>query len=200
MWTNRLQIQLTFGKQTRNNVYATGCANGRNNDSDVYRENVTLKVKSRCFKLYHAYSISFNSTNVGNFFWSWILKDCIELEEKKKKVVVLRSRPPQNVKLGIFTSYSKWRQKNVQKSVMHVQSCCFANLNQLRFCSSLWRCPSSLLKGEHSVAMLGQCCNCLSRYWKNHWVFSIFLNKIKEELSILAGTFTFSLDIQMNEN
>ena len=52
-----------------------------------------------------------------------------------------------------------WRQRNVQKSVMHVQSCCFANLNQLRFCSSLWRCPSSLLKGEHSVAMLGQCCN-----------------------------------------
>ena len=113
----------------------------------------------RCFKLYHAYSISFNSTNVGNFFWSWILKDCIELDEKKKNVVVLCSRPPRNVKMGIFTSYSKWRQRNVQKSVMHVQSCCFANLNQLRFCSSLWRCPSSLLKGEHSVAMLGQCCN-----------------------------------------
>ena len=27
-----------------------------------------------------------------------------------------------------------------------------------------------------------------------------FLNKIKEGLSILAGTFTFSQDIQMNEN
>ena len=51
-----------------------------------------------------AYSISFNSSNVGNYFWSWILKDCIEVQEKKTKVVALYSRPPQNVKLGIFTS------------------------------------------------------------------------------------------------
>ena len=29
----------------------------------------------------------------------------------------------------------QWRQRNVQKSVMHVQSCCFANLNLLLF----WR-------------------------------------------------------------
>ena len=36
-------------------------------DGDGY-ENVTWKVKSRCFKLYPAYSISFNSSNVGNFF------------------------------------------------------------------------------------------------------------------------------------
>ena len=31
-----------------------------------------------------------------------ILKDCIKVQEKKKKVIVLCSRPPQNVKLGIF--------------------------------------------------------------------------------------------------
>ena len=48
-----------------------------NNDDDDY-ENVTWKVNSRCFKLYRAYSISFNSSNVGDFFWSWILKDYIE--------------------------------------------------------------------------------------------------------------------------
>ena len=34
-------------------------------------------------------SISFNSSNVGNFFWSLTLKDCIEVEEKRKKVIVL---------------------------------------------------------------------------------------------------------------
>ena len=56
-----------------------------NNDFDGY-ENVTWKVKSRCFKFYRAYSISFNSSIVGNFFWSWILKDCIKVQEKKKKV------------------------------------------------------------------------------------------------------------------
>ena len=42
---------------------------------------------SRCIKLYRAYSISFNSSNLGNFFWSWILIDCIEVQQKKKKVV-----------------------------------------------------------------------------------------------------------------
>ena len=39
--------------------------------------------------------------------------------------------------------------KNVQKSVMHVQSCCFANINLLLFCCSRCRrrccCLSSLL-------------------------------------------------------
>ena len=36
--------------------------------------------------------------------WSWILKDCIKVQEKKKKVVVLCSCPPQKMKLGSFTS------------------------------------------------------------------------------------------------
>ena len=56
----------------------------------------------RWFKLYRAYSILFNSSNVGKFCRSWILKDCIKFKEKKNKVV-LCSRPPRNVKLGIFT-------------------------------------------------------------------------------------------------
>ena len=43
------------------------------------------KSESRCLKLYRLYSISFNSSNVGNFFRSWILKDCIEVQEKKKR-------------------------------------------------------------------------------------------------------------------
>ena len=74
-----------------------------NNYGDGYEKD-TLKVKSRCFKLYRVYSISFSSSNVGNCFWSRILKDCNEVQEKKNKVVVLRSRSPQNVKLGIFTT------------------------------------------------------------------------------------------------
>ena len=41
------------------------------------------------------------------------------------------------------------RQRNVQKSVMHVQSCCFANLNLLLFCRSCCRrrrhCLNSLM-------------------------------------------------------
>ena len=46
-------------------------------------------MKSRCFKLDRPYSLSFNSSKLGNFFWSWILKDCIEVQKKEKKVVAL---------------------------------------------------------------------------------------------------------------
>ena len=38
------------------------------------------------------------------FFWSWILKDFIEVQEKKKEVTLLCSRPTQNVKLEFFSS------------------------------------------------------------------------------------------------
>ena len=73
-----------------------------NDDGDGY-ENVTYKVNLRCFKRYRAYSISFNSSNVGKFFWSWILKDRIKVYEKKRKLVVSCSRPRQNVQLDTFT-------------------------------------------------------------------------------------------------
>ena len=36
---------------------------------------------------------------LANFFWNLILNDCIKVQEKKKEVVVLCSRPRQNVKL-----------------------------------------------------------------------------------------------------
>ena len=51
-----------------------------------------------------------------------------------------------------------WR-GNVQKSLMHVQSCCFFNLNLLLFCCSRWcrsrRCLSSLMTScEDPIAVL----------------------------------------------
>ena len=46
----------------------------------------------------------------------------------------------------------QWRLRNVQKSVMHVQGCCFANLNLLLFCRSRCRrrrrCLSSLIQNK----------------------------------------------------
>ena len=30
-----------------------------------------------------------NSSNIGKCFWSWILKDCMKVQEKQKKVVRL---------------------------------------------------------------------------------------------------------------
>ena len=59
-------------------------------------------------------------------------KRLLRVQEKKKKVVVLWSRPPQNVKLGIFTSKSYSDDKEGYKTRVHVQSCCFAVLVSLR--------------------------------------------------------------------
>ena len=67
-------------------------------------------MKSCFLKLYRAYSNSFNSSNVGKSFWSWIQKDCIKVQEKKKKVVVLCSRNiyfSQNIYLLLPYSQSK---------------------------------------------------------------------------------------------
>ena len=52
-----------------------------------------LKSEAALFQTYRTYSISFNLSNVVNFLWSLILKDCIDVQENKKKVVVLCSRP-----------------------------------------------------------------------------------------------------------
>ena len=70
-----------------------------NDNGNVY-ENVTYKVNSRCLKLYCNYSISFNSSNVVKFFFSWILNHRIKVQEKKKKAGVVCSHPQQKVKLG----------------------------------------------------------------------------------------------------
>ena len=55
-----------------------------------------------------------------------------------------------NCEIGHFhVVVVQWQQRNVQKSMMHIQSCCFANLNQFLFFSSCWHrhrcCLSSLV-------------------------------------------------------
>ena len=85
------------------------------------------------FALLQTLSHLFHFVQVVGKCWqilcSWILKDCIKIQEKKKNVVVLSSRLPTNMKVGIFTPVVvvQWRQRNVQKNVMHVQNCWFAN-------------------------------------------------------------------------
>ena len=96
-----------------------------NNDGDGDdSENVTEKVKSRGLKVNRAYSISFDPSMVGKFFWSLILKDCIKEPEKKRKLVFLCSRPRQIVKLSTYMFVVVQRRlSNVQKRVVRVQSC-----------------------------------------------------------------------------
>ena len=62
-------------------------------------------------------------------------KELHQSSGQEKESCFLCSRPRQNVKVVVVQR----RQRNVQKSVMHVQSCCFANLNLLMFCRSRCR-------------------------------------------------------------
>jgi len=36
-------------------------------------------------------------SNAGDFSWSWILKDFIQVQKEEEKFVVVCPRPPQNV-------------------------------------------------------------------------------------------------------
>ena len=103
-------------------------------------------MNSPYFKLYRTYSNSFNSSNVGKFFWSWILRDCIKVQDKEKeshRLVFTFSTKREFRHFHIVIMQQ--RQINVQKSMMHKQSCCFANLNQLLlWCSHCRRCRSCL--------------------------------------------------------
>ena len=120
-----------------------------NNDGVSY-ENVTEKVNSRCLKLYCVSSMSFDSSNAGKFFSELNSKGLYQNSAKEKESCCL-----------VFPSLTKYeirhfhvivverRQRNVQKSVMHVQICCFANINLLLFsrsrCRRFRRCLSSLI-------------------------------------------------------
>ena len=85
------------------------------------------KANSRCFKVHHSYCNSLNFL----IFW------------KENRCHVF----PSSLKRKFPAVVVQWRQRNVQKSLMHVQSCCFANLNLLLFyrfrCRR--RCLSSLI-------------------------------------------------------
>ena len=98
-------------------------------------------MNSSCFKLYQAYFISFSSSNVGKFFWSSFLKHCIVVHQKKEEVVVLCSRPAQNVKLGIFASKQCSDRNEVYKKKRdaRAKSVLFYCLNRLLFCRSRCR-------------------------------------------------------------
>ena len=130
----------------------------------LYKD-ITWKVNLRCLRLYRACSILFNSSNVGKFFWSWIPKDSIKVQEKKNKAVVLWSCLWQNVKLHVIVVQRRLR--NVQKRLMHVQSCCFANLNPLLF--SCFHCLSSLMLTKKLLTNLKlsqQCQHCIYNHNK----------------------------------
>ena len=84
----------------------------------------------RYFKRYRAYSNSFNSSNAGIFFWSWILKRLYQSlgKEKESRCIVFTSWTKREIR-QFHVAVVLRRQRDVQKNVMHVQSSCFACLN-----------------------------------------------------------------------
>ena len=111
-----------------------------------------VKSDSRYFKLHRAHSDAFNWSNVGKSLWNWILRNCIKVQENKKESCCLVFPSSTKREFRYFhVVLVQRRQRNVQKSVMHVQSCCLADLNPLLFCSSCCcrrrRCLSSLMRG-----------------------------------------------------
>ena len=72
------------------------------NDDDDGSENFAKKINLRPFKLYRVYVDPLNLSNAGDFSWSWILEDFIQVENGK--FVVVCSRPTGNVALGGFMS------------------------------------------------------------------------------------------------
>ena len=63
-------------------------------DDDDGSENAGKKVNLRSFKLNRAYLAPLNMSNAGDFSWSWILKDFIQVQKEEGKFVVVCPRPP----------------------------------------------------------------------------------------------------------
>ena len=63
-------------------------------DDDYGSENITTKMNLRPFKLYRVYLEPLNTSNVGDFSWSRILKGFIHVQIEKGKFVVVFPRPP----------------------------------------------------------------------------------------------------------
>ena len=108
---------------------------------------------------------------MGDFSWSWIFKGFIHVQIEEGKFVVVCPRPPQNVALGGFTSWScSGRQRNVLESVVHVQNSCFAYKTNC-FLTLLLLMSSSLLKvpilhrGRHVVST--ECTQDREQYRRN---------------------------------
>ena len=64
------------------------------NDDDDGSENVAKEMNLRSFKLNRVYLEPLNMSNAGDFSWSWILKDFIQVQKEEGKFVVLCPRPP----------------------------------------------------------------------------------------------------------
>ena len=115
---------------------------------------------------------NFIASNVGYFSWSWILKEFILVQKRKKNsssfVHVLHKSSHQEVS----------RQRNLLKSLMHVQSSCFARRTNCLLMLSLSSSCLPKLPNIGKVLSL-QCCAFLYAYPFSTWLLTQHLTNFR---------------------
>ena len=87
------------------------------------------------FSLYRDYSNSLTLSNASELVWSWMSINHIQVYKEKQKFRHCLFTSSTKREIGHYhLVVVQWRQRNVQKSVMHVQSCCFALSSYSFFC------------------------------------------------------------------
>ena len=87
------------------------------------------------FALHRCYSVSFNLSYVGEIFWIESERTVSEFRKDKETFCVVFTysvKRAHEISKFHVAVVQRWL-KNVQKSVMHVQSCCFTFINLLFF-------------------------------------------------------------------
>ena len=113
---------------------------------------------------------------LANFFGSWILKACIEVQEKRKRVVFLLVTSSSKREIRqVHVVVVQRRHRNVQEGVIHVLSCCFVNLLLLLFCCVLVAVSVRILMCEEPGDKLES---------DRHWQLPLILGKIVVSLKL----------------
>ena len=111
---------------------------------------------SHCFKLHRAYLISFNLSNVGEIFWVTSQRTLSKVWKKIHFCVLFTDFINRAREIRKFhVAVRQQRSRNVQKSVMLVQSCSFANLNLLLFAVRRRRCKKQPVVVIHKFCYHG---------------------------------------------
>ena len=97
----------------------------------------TLKENSHCFKVHRSYSISFNLSKVGEIFWVESDRTVSKFRKKNENLCVVFTVSMKRVRESRTFHVAVMQQR--LKSVMHLQSCRFAKINQCIFCRSRCR-------------------------------------------------------------
>ena len=146
-------------------------------------------MNSLCLKPYHAYSNSFSSSNVGKFFWSWILKTVSKFRKRKGKFLshVFTSSTKSEIR-HFHVVVAQRRQRNVQKSMIRGQRCCINQSEPIAFFPFSLPSPPSLLKLPHEGLLRMEVGLCKAPYMTQGVspVFFFFFSSCSKRSSLTA--------------